>query len=273
MWSRFLIFIFLTLHFSLLTCYSQDLVPVTNNAFIPGEKFNFIVYYDSYLTGKVTAGTASLEVGFQKKTIEGREVYHAIGTGRSKGAFNLFFRVDDRFESFIDAEYMVPWYFIRRSREGDFKKEDEVKFNQFTGSASSRAANKTIPKGTQDIISSFFYARTIDISGLKPGDYFPMSFYLDDSLYVSRIYFEGREVVRTEAGTFRCMKFKPMVVTGNVFSQPYPMNVWVTDDPYRIPVLVRSAVIIGSVKMELAGYQGLAGTPPSLVGAGSKPAP
>jgi hypothetical protein len=92
-----------------------------------------------------------------------------------------------------------------------------------------------------------------------------MSFYLDDSLYVSRIYFEGREVVKTEAGTFRCMKFKPMVATGNVFSQPYPMNVWVTDDPYRIPVLVRSAVIIGSVKMELTGYQGLAGVPPSLL--------
>ena len=34
---------------------------------------------------------------------------------------------------------------------------------------------------------------------------------------------------------------------------------------YRIPVLVRSAVIIGSVKMELTGYQGLAGVPPSLV--------
>lgn len=257
--------ILLTSHLSHLSVSAQDLQPVTNNAFIPGEKFSFSVYYDSDLTGKVTAGVATLEVSFQKKKIEGRDVYHAVGTGRSKGAFNLFYKVDDRFESFIDAEYMVPWYFIRRTREGSYKKDDEVKFNQFTGSASSRTVNKIVPVGTQDFISAFFFARTTDISGLQPGDFFPMSFFLDDSLYVSRVYFEGREVVITEAGIFRCLKFKPMVATGNTFSQPYPMSVWVTDDQYRIPVLARSAVIIGSVKMELTGYKGLAGVPPSLV--------
>jgi hypothetical protein len=265
MYFRSLFIFLLTAHCSLLTAFSQELVPVRNNAFIPGEKFSFTVYYDSDFSGKVTAGTATLEVGFQMKKVEGRDVYHAIGAGKSKGAFSLFYKVDDRFESYIDAEYMVPWYFIRRTREGSYKKDDEVKFNQFTGSASSRTANKTIPVGTQDFISVFFYARTVDISGLQPGDYFPLAFFLDDSLYVSRVYFEGREVVKTEAGTFRCLKFKPMVATGNIFSQPYPMDIWVTDDQYRIPVLARSAVIIGSVKMELTGYKGLAGVPPSLV--------
>jgi hypothetical protein len=119
--------------------------------------------------------------------------------------------------------------------------------------------------GTQDFISAFFYARTVDISGLKAGDYFPLAFFLDDSLYISRIYFEGRDVVETEAGKFRCIKFKPMVATGNIFSQPYPMDIWVTDDQFRIPVLARSGVIVGSVKMELTEYKGLAGVPPSLV--------
>ena len=262
---RSLFILLFTTHCSLFTGFSQELTPVNNTAFLPGEKFTFTVYYDSDITGKVMAGTASLEVGFRIHTIEGRDVYKAVGTGRSKGVFDFFFKVDDRFESYIDTEYMVPWRFIRHTREGDYKRDDEVKFNQFTGSASSSRTNRSIPKGTQDFISAFFYARTIDMTGLQPGDYFPMSFYLDDSLYVSRIYFEGRETVKTEAGTFRCMKFKPMVATGNVFSQPYPMNVWVTDDQYRMPVLVRSAVIVGSMKMELTGYQGLAGVPPSLV--------
>jgi hypothetical protein len=253
------------LFFSFRTGFSQDLVPVTNSAFLPGEKFEFTVYYDSFLTGKVVAGTASLEVSFRQQRMDGREVYHASGAGRSKGAFNLFFKVDDRFESFIDTEYLVPLYFIRHTREGDYIKDDEVRFNHFTGSASSRSASKQVPVGTQDLISAFYYARTIDLSGMKPGDFFPMSFYLDDSVYISRVYYEGIEVVHSEAGTFRCMKFKPMVATGNVFTQPYPMNVWVTDDCYRIPVLAQSAVIIGSVKLELTGYRGLAGVPESMV--------
>lgn len=268
MYFRSLLIILLTVHCSLFTGVAQELRPVSNHAFIPGEKFTFTVYYDSYVTGKVTAGTASLEVSFRRHTMEGREVYHAVGTGKSKGAFNLFFKVDDRFESFIDTGYMVPLYFVRHTREGSYKKDDEVKFNQFTGTASSRKANKSVPPGTQDLISAFFYARTIDISSLNPGDYFPLNFYLDDSLYVTRVYFEGREVVMTEAGTFRCLKFKPMVAVGNVFSQSYPMSVWVTDDQYRMPVLARSAVIVGSVKMELTRYQGLAGVPGALVGSG-----
>ena len=69
----------------------------------------------------------------------------------------------------------------------------------------------------------------------------------------------------TELGTFRCLRFKPMVATGNVFSQPYPMDVWVTDDKNHLPVLAKSVVIVGSVKLELISYSGLANPLTSLV--------
>jgi hypothetical protein len=255
----------LTAHCSPLTIFSQDFPPVKNDAFSAGEKFSFTVFYDSYLTGKVMAGVATLQVNFERKKIEGREVYHVVGEGKSKGAFNVFFKVNDRFESFIDTEYLIPWYFVRRTREGNYKKDDEVQFNQYSGTASSRTMNRAIPKGTHDVLSAFFYARTVDISGLKPGEYLPLSFFLDDSVYLSRVIFVGREVVKTEAGTFRCLRFKPLVATGGVFSQPYPMDVWVTDDRYRIPILAKSAVIVGSVKMELASYQGIPAVLPSKV--------
>jgi hypothetical protein len=48
-----------------------------------------------------------------------------------------------------------------------------------------------------------------------------------------------------------------MVATGEVFSNPYPMTLWVTDDKNKLPVLGKSAVIVGSVKMELIKYSGL----------------
>jgi hypothetical protein len=57
-----------------------------------------------------------------------------------------------------------------------------------------------------------------------------------------------------------------MVATGYVFSQPYPMDVWITDDQNRIPVLAKSDVTIGSVKLELIEYKGLANPVTSLVG-------
>lgn len=236
---------------------AQSLRYVENTAFDRGEKLTFRVYYQSFITGKVTAGEAKLEVKKKTVTKSGRPTYHIIGTGQSKGAFNLFFKVNDRFETFIDEQALIPWYFTRRTREGGYKKDDEVNFMQNRGLAVSRTAVKKIPTNTQDILSVFYYARTLDITGMQPDESFPLSFFLDDSVYVSKIVYLGKEQIKTELGTFNCLKFKPMVIKGDVFSEPYPMELWITDDKNRLPVMVSSAVIVGSAKMELVDYEGL----------------
>jgi hypothetical protein len=264
--SRFIILVFFILHSSFFIGSAQPLMAVKNTSFIRGEKLKFKAYYDSFVTGKVTAGIATLEVKFEDKKIDGRSTYHIIGEGKSKGAFNLFFKVNDRFESYTDEEYLVPWTFIRNTREGDYVMNDEVRFNQYSGNFSSRKANKKMKPGTHDIFSAFYYCRTLDFSNLKMGDRFPVSFLLDDSVYVSLIEFAGREDVKISLGTFHCLKFKPMVATGHVFSQPYAMDIWITDDPNRMPVLAKSAVVVGSVKLELTEYKGLANPLSSLVG-------
>jgi hypothetical protein len=262
---RFFLLSFFILHSSFFIAGAQSLVAVNNKSFIRGEKLKFRAYYDSYVTGKVTAGIATLEVKFENTKIDGRNTYHIVAEGKSKGAFNLFYKVNDRFESFMDEEYLVPWSFVRNTHEGDFKLEDEVRFNQYSGNFSSRKANKKMKPGTHDILSAFFYCRTLDFSNLKMGDRFPVDFMLDDSVYVSLIEFAGREVVETDLGKFRCLKFKPMVITGKVFSQPYAMDIWVSDDQNRIPILAKSAVLVGSVKLELLEYKGLANPVTSLV--------
>ncbi|MBE0646640.1 MAG: DUF3108 domain-containing protein [Bacteroidales bacterium] len=241
------------------------MVPVKNEAFTHGEYLEYSVYYDSYITGKVTAGVAIAEVKFESQEVNGRQTYHLVGTGKTKGAFSLFFKVNDRFESFLDRELLIPWKFIRHTKEGDYAYDDEVKFNQFTGTYSSTRKNRAMPKGTQDLISSLYVARTYDMSNAQPGDDFPITFLLDDSIYVSVIRYMGKEDVNLELGTFRCIKFQPLVVTGNIFSQPYPMDIWITDDKNHIPLLIKSAVIIGSVKLELTEYKGLANPLTSMI--------
>lgn len=245
--------------------WSQPLRQIDNTAFTYGEKLIFSVYYHSALTGKVTAGEARIEVKNKSVIKNGRPTYHIVGVGESKGAFNMFFKVNDRFETFLDVESIMPWYFIRRTREGGYKKDDEVTFQQTSNIAISRNAVKKVPDYIQDIVSVFYYARTLNIKGVGVGEYFPLSFFLDDSVYVSKIIFLGREQLKTSLGTINCLKFKPMVATGDVFSEPYPMVLWVTDDKNRLPVMVQSAVIVGSVKMELISYQGLKSLPASYV--------
>jgi hypothetical protein len=236
---------------------TQPMRSIENSAFTYGEKLTFSVYYQSAVTGKVTAGEATLEIKKKPVTKSGRETYHIVGHGLSKGAFNFFFKVDDKFETYIDEQALIPWYFTRRTREGGYKKDDEVTFHQHRGLAVSRNAVKRIPENTQDILSVFYYARTLDITGVKPNESFPLSFFLDDSLYVSKIVFLGREQIKTRLGTINCLKFKPMVLKGEVFNEPYPMELWITDDLNRLPVMLKTAVIVGSAKIELVSFEGL----------------
>ena len=169
----------------------------------------------------------------------------------------MFYQVEERFESFFDEKAIIPWYFSRRTKEKNYQKVENVSFRHQERIAVSTAKVSSIPENVQDIISAFYYARTIDLTGVKPGKEYPVPFLLDDSIYNSKIRFLGKETIKTKLGKFECLKIKPMVATGYVFDGPYPVTIWVSDDMNRIPVLVESELSVGSVRIELSSYTGL----------------
>lgn len=247
--------LFLTLLSSLLV-FSQP-VSAQELPFKAGEELSFLIYYDAPLLGKIYAGKAVLEIDNLTEKIYGQKVYHAVGRGSTIGSFDFFYKVRDRFESSFDQSNLRAYKFIRRTSEGGYKVEDDVLFDYEKGKAISRQKEKDIGNRVQDLVSSFYFARTLDISNIPVGGTFPIDFYLDDSIYTSVIIYEGKEIIETRLGVFRTMKFKPMVVEGEVFDNPYPMFLWVTDDNNRIPILIKSEVIFGSVKGELFKFKNL----------------
>jgi len=237
---------------------AQDSVRYVDEVpFQRGESGKYRVYYDSWLTSGISAGVGHVSIKEDVKQYNGRNTFHFEVIGKSVGMFSWFFKVDDRFESFSDEETIVPYHFIRRTHEGSYKYEDEVDFDHENGIAYSRRKEKPINPGIKDIVSSFYYMRTIDFTDIEVGYEYMLDFYLDDSAYVSKIIYLGKEVVETKLGKFRCLKFKPMVAQGEIFQEPYPMTLWVTDDRNKVPVLGKSMVIVGSVKLELVKIEGL----------------
>jgi hypothetical protein len=206
-----------------------------------------------------------MEVKNSDQQFNGREVYHIDTEGQSKGMFNWFFKVHDQFDSYVDKEFLAPHYFERRTSEGKYKKDDEYTFDHINNSVTTRSKTKSIPKYTQDFISAVYFARTFNSDTLVVGDMLPVNFFLDDSVYTSAIIFDGKEIINIELGKFRCLRFKPGMATGEVFSNKYPMTLWVTDDKNHVPVLAVSAVVVGNVKAELMEYSGLANPLTSLL--------
>ncbi len=233
---------------------------IENKAFTYGEVLEYRVHY-----GLLDAGEARLEVMPDKKNIGPREVFHVVGTGQTKGAFDWFFKVRDRYESFIDAQALIPWLFIRRVNEGGYKINQDVTFNQTKNLAISKKATIATPHNIQDLISAFYYARTFDFSDVKPGDLFLVEAYLDDAIIPIKFKFVGKENIKTKFGTFSCLKFHPQLLEGRVFKNKDDMTLWVSDDENKIPVRAEAEILVGSVKMDLKNFSGLANEPKAII--------
>ncbi len=237
--------------------HSQD--TVVNNAFKAGEYLKYRVYYSSSL-GNLTAGEAILTVENWKDTKQGRtkDVYHITGIGNSKGMFNWFFKVRDKFETFIDKETLLPYAFLRKTREGKYKQDDRVIFDREKNEAITNSESvKSVPPDVHDFVSALYFMRTISVEDFDADSMYRINFFLDDSVYTSAVKFMGRVDVVTQWGTVECLKIAPMMASGEVFAEKYPMFVYVSDDDSHVPIFAESEVIVGSVKMELIEYNNL----------------
>jgi hypothetical protein len=221
--------------------------------FGPGEYLRFRLHY-----GLIDAGEAELTVKRTNRTFFGRPSYHIVGTGRTLGAFNWFFKVQDRYETYLDANGVFPWEFIRDIREGGYTKQENYKFYQHKAAVETHKGDTfAILPFSQDMLSSFYYARTIDFSDAKVGDVYTIPTFVDEEKYPLQIKFLGREELKSRTGTYRCLKFVPVVQEGRIFEKEEDMTVWISDDQNKIPILAKAKVLVGSIKMELVEYANL----------------
>jgi len=230
----------------------ETLRKIETNAFTTGEKLIFRVHY-----GFLDAGEASLTIKDTYDTLGGRLCYHIVGIGKSSGVLDPFFRVRDRYESVIDKQALVPWLFIRRVDEGGYKINETIIFSHAKNTATSEKGTFPIPDNVQDLVSAFYYARSIDFTNAKVGDVFPIQAFLDNEVIPLNLKFIGRERIKSKKGYYRCLKFRPMLQEGRVFKDQEDMTVWISDDKNKIPIRVQAEILVGSIKMDIAGYSGL----------------
>ncbi len=72
---------------------------IHNTAFKAGEYSNYIVYYT--LGVYIAAGEASFNIN--QEMLNSKPVYHITGEGKTYGFYDSFFKVRDKYESFIDT--------------------------------------------------------------------------------------------------------------------------------------------------------------------------
>lgn len=254
--SKFTYFVFsiCVLHF--INSYSQSCA-IKQKVFSPGESINYEVYYHWGLIW-ANAGYANFKV--ESSTIFGNQGLHFIGTGATHKNYDWIYKVRDKFESWVDTGTLKPVRYIRDSKEGSnyTYNDNYFNYNKLTAKCYKIKEGKTtkdslkIDECTFDVLTMIYYARCIDYSKYKPDTKIPISLYLDGKVY-DKLYirYVGKEKVKTELGEINCIKFKPLLIPGTIFSGGEEMTVWVSDDDKKIPVLIETPIVVGEIQVKI----------------------
>ncbi len=226
---------------------------IHNSAFQAGETSTYTVYYT--LGVFIAAGEASFTIN--RENLNNKPVYHITGEGKTYSFYDSFFRVRDKYETFIDTGSLQPLKFIRNVDEGGYKKYENVTFNRQTNTAVTNNGVFKTPDCIQDVVSAIFYARNINFNKYKVDDKIPFTMFLDNETYNLYIRYLGKETIKTKYGKFRAIKFKPLLVKGTIFEGGEKMLVWVSDDANHLPLRVESPISVGSIKVDMMNYKNL----------------
>lgn len=230
----------------------------SQNAFDNGERLKFRLSYSSFLT----AGYATLEV--KSDFLKNKDVFHIVGKGKTTGMISWFFKVKDRYETYMYKENLLPYRFIRNIDEGGYIKDKEIYFDHKAKKAlvinKKKKTQKTYntKESVQDLLSSLYYLRNKDVSNLKIGDQLTLNMFFDEENVPMKLKFLGRESIKTKFGKINTLKFRPLVQSGRVFKEEESVTVWVSDDVNKIPLRIKASLAVGSLRADLHSYKGLA---------------
>lgn len=224
---------------------------IDQTAFDVGEELVYDVNY-----GWVTAGEARMCIP-RYTMMNGRKCYNVDFTVFSKPFFDALYKVRDHYESHIDVEGLYPWKFTQQIREGSFKRDFTATFDHARLKAVTSQGEYPLEPFTQDIVSAFYFMRTYNFDGFRPGQKVYMKNFYKDSSYVLTVKFLGRQTIKVEAGKFNCVLLEPIMKEGGLFKASGRIIVWLTDDEKKIPVQVEAEIPIGSITSELISYKGL----------------
>jgi hypothetical protein len=230
---------------------------VINQSFTTGEVLEYRVHY-----GIINAGEATIDVSPSLYKINNRVCYKVNVFGRTTGVFDWTLRIRDTWRSYIDTAAFVPQRFYINIQEGRYRKEETVYFDHTKHTVQSVEVNSDtkefkIPPNVQDIVSGYYYLRTIDFDQLKEGTVINVDAFFDDEFYDFKIKYLGKEEIKTKFGKINTVVITPIMPTNSLFKGENPIRVWISDDTNKVPLKVEADMVVGAVAMDLKGYKGL----------------
>jgi hypothetical protein len=217
-----------------------------------GETMKYSINY-----GVVSAGTATIRI--KDYVMAGdRPCFRLQTEARSRKFFDVFFKVRDFGESWLDVQGLFTWRFEKHLNEGSYHDNKVVTYNYQAGHATvtdegSPTDTTELLQEVQDGLSCLYWARLFP---LKPDTVLTIPTLDVNKVYSVKVHVLGIDTVDTPAGNFRCFKVEPTLEGEGIFKKDPSGRIWLwfTDDAFRIPVMMQTKVIFGHITARLTDF-------------------
>lgn len=246
----FLLTVFLI---TLINAKAQELPLKKEPVFQVGEVLEYKLKY-----GFITAAEGTLKVLNSDLKFDDKETYRLSVDSKTAGTFDIFYKIRDHYDSYIDRNTLTPYFYQEDIKESSYKRNDKARFTQDTKKVVSNRGTFTAPTNqTFDLVSAYYFSRSLDMSRLKVGEQFKLHYFLGHEIHQLEIKYVGKEILDSKLGKVRCLKFSPSIEPGRIFRKDSSLYLWITDDDNRVPVKAQVEIIVGSVTMEIKSAKGL----------------
>ncbi|HYF39090.1 MAG TPA: DUF3108 domain-containing protein [Gemmatimonadales bacterium] len=228
----------------LLLAFSQTLLPAAppEYPFAVGEKLSYTAKL-----GMLTLGSGTLEVA-SVDTVRGVESFRL--RFRLKGK-TMFYSLDDVLESWIGISDLNSRRFVQDFVENDkvTKRHYEIFPDSGYYREQGREATHQTPADPLDDAAFFYFVRVTPLEVGKSYTYH--RYFRKDKNPVTIEVLKREKMELPDGSKVQCLVLHPIIDTKGLFSKRSETRIWLTDDPRRLPVQIRSKFPFGTITLRL----------------------
>jgi hypothetical protein len=231
---------------------------------IKAEKLKYNIYYQWGIIWKM-AGDATLTC--RETSYKSQKAIQLQMAAKTTPFFDNFQRVRDTLLSITSLE-VQPLYYSKITHEADYYFKEELNYNYLSNKTTIRARGfkkqgvisdsiLTSSKngGLYDMLSVFYYLRSIDTSKLQPNTITPLVIISGNQFYNIKIIYNGEISIKTPNDkTYSTLKSSLVFeyLKNNKIEREV-MEFWMSKDARHIPIMFSIKLPLGSVKAYFEG--------------------
>ena len=209
---------------------------------------------------KVSAGELRLKVD-PFVMVNGRKAYQFAIAIKTVGVFSNFYSVDDKVETYVDYENLLPSTYELHVKETDQLREAKMFFDQKKNTATfwekkftkkngeeEKKLSWEIAEYSQNVFSAAYYMRVFQ---WEVGKEFAFRVASDEENLVFTAKALRKEVLDTKIGPKNAIVIQPQMKLKGNFKPIGDIFIWLSDDEYKHILRIESKIKIGTLISEV----------------------